>query len=65
MESIIDRLTSFFALRKLDAYVVGGAVRDRLLGRPSERDIDLAVAGDAVNISQELATELGGSLAPL
>ncbi len=65
MESIIDRLTSFFALRKLDAYVVGGAVRDRLLGLPSERDIDLAVAGDAVNISQELATELGGSLAPL
>ena len=65
MESIIDRLISFFGVRKLDAYVVGGAVRDRLLGRSSERDIDLAVAGDAVGISQELAAELGGSLAPL
>ena len=65
MESIIDRLISFFAARELDAYVVGGAVRDRLLGRPSERDIDLAVAGDAVDISRELAAELGGSLAPL
>ena len=65
MESIIDRLISFFGVRKLDAYVVGGAVRDRLLGRPPARDIDLVVAGDAVGISQELAAELGGSLAPL
>ena len=65
MESVIDRLTSFFAARELDAYLVGGAVRDRLLGRPSEGDIDLAVAGDAVDISRELAAELGGSLAPL
>ena len=65
MEFVIDRLTSFFAARKLDAYVVGGAVRDRLLGRSSARDIDLAVAGDVVNLSQELAAELGGSLAPL
>ena len=63
--AIIDRLTSFFAVRKLDAYVVGGAVRDRLLGRATDRDIDLAVAGDAVAVSQELAVELGGSLAPL
>ncbi len=65
MESVIDRLTSFFAVRKLDAYLVGGVVRDRLLGRPSEKDVDLAVAGDAVAVAQELAAELGGSLAPL
>ena len=65
MESVTDRLTSFFAARKLDAYLVGGAVRDRLLGRSSERDIDLAVAGDAVALGEELAGELGGSLAPL
>ena len=65
MESVIDRLTSFFAVRKLDAYLVGGAVRDRLLGRSPEKDIDLAVAGDAVAVAQELAAELGGSLAPL
>ncbi len=65
MESVIDRLTSFFALRKLDAYAVGGIVRDRLLGRATGGDIDLAVAGDAVAAGQELAAELGGSLAAL
>ena len=63
--AIIDRLTSFFAVRELDAYVVGGTVRDRLLGRSTEKDIDLAVPGDAVAIARELAAELGGSLAPL
>ena len=65
MNSVIDRLAPFFAVRKLDAYVVGGAVRDRLLGREAERDIDIAVAGDAVAVARELAAELGGSLAPL
>ena len=63
---MIDRLASFFAARNLDAYLVGGVVRDRLLSRSSEeRDIDIAVAGDAVAVAQELAVELGGSLAPL
>ncbi len=64
-QSMIDRLASFFAARNLDAYLVGGVVRDRLLARSSERDIDLAVAGDAVAVARELAVELGGSLAPL
>ena len=62
---MIDRLASFFAARNLDAYLVGGAVRDRLLARSSEKDIDVAVAGDAVAVAQELAIELGGSVAPL
>lgn len=63
---MIDRLASFFAARNLDAYLVGGVVRDRLLARSSEeKDIDVAVAGDAVAVAQELAVELGGSLAPL
>ena len=65
MESLIDRLTYFFAARNLDVYIVGGAVRDRLLGRPLERDVDLAVAGDVVAVAQELAAEMEGSLAPL
>ena len=63
--SLIDRLTAFFAARGLDAYVVGGAVRDRLLRRASGTDVDLAVDGDAVALGRELADELGGSLAPL
>ena len=62
---MIAGLSSFFATRGVDVYVVGGTVRDRLLGRDSEADIDLAVEGDGVSLGRELAAYLGGSLAPL
>ncbi len=62
---MIDRLISFFDAHDVDTYVVGGMVRDRLMGRESEGDIDLAVKGDSVALGRELADELGGSLAPL
>lgn len=42
------------------AYVVGGFVRDSVLGRPSP-DIDIAVRGDALRTAQEMATTVGGS----
>ncbi len=44
-------------------YLVGGAVRDLLLGTPSF-DIDLAVEGDGVAFAEELAEELGGRMHP-
>ncbi len=62
--ALIDRLTAFFAARGLEAYMVGGAVRDRMLGRVSSSDLDLAVKGDAVALGRALGDELGGSLAP-
>lgn len=40
-------------------YVVGGAVRDILLGRPPD-DLDLVVEGDAIGLAEALAQELGG-----
>jgi putative nucleotidyltransferase with HDIG domain len=43
-----------------DAYLVGGFVRDLLLGRDLT-DIDLAVAGDAPAFARSLADALGGS----
>lgn len=41
-------------------YVVGGTVRDALLGRPSD-DLDLAVDGNAGDLGKRLADALGGS----
>jgi len=41
------------------AWIVGGAVRDQLLGRPV-RDIDIAVAGDPEPVARALAADLGG-----
>src|SRR5439155_24474825 len=37
------------------AWVVGGAVRDRLMGRPTPDDVDLAVAGDPGEAAKALA----------
>ncbi len=65
MNSIIDRLASFFDAHETEAFFVGGMVRDRLLGRGPGTDIDLAVKGDALALGKELAEELGGSLVPL
>jgi tRNA nucleotidyltransferase (CCA-adding enzyme) len=43
------------------AYLVGGSVRDLLLGRASP-DLDLAVEGDALRFAARLADEVGGRL---
>lgn len=64
-ETMLPRLAAFFAARSVDAYVVGGQVRDRLLSRPPGGDFDLAVAGGAARLAAELAAEFGGSVAPL
>ncbi len=40
-------------------YIVGGFVRDLLLGRPNQ-DIDLVVEGDAIALAKKLARQLGG-----
>lgn len=47
------------ALRGAPAWVVGGAVRDRLLGRPV-LDLDVAVAGDPRTLARHLAVVAGG-----
>ena len=39
-----------------DAWIVGGALRDELLGRPV-RDVDVAVAGDPARAARALAAE--------
>ena len=42
------------------AYLVGGTVRDLLLGTPPRFDFDLAVVGDAPAFAEELARRLTG-----
>jgi tRNA nucleotidyltransferase/poly(A) polymerase len=45
-------------------YLVGGSVRDLLLGR-RPLDLDLAVAGNPLTFAQRLAAHTGGRLVPL
>ncbi|MFL5975766.1 MAG: hypothetical protein ACJ76G_11580 [Solirubrobacterales bacterium] len=44
-----------------DVWLVGGAVRDLLLGREPARDLDLVVEGDARPVAERLAATLGGT----
>ncbi len=62
---MFDQLTAFFAPLGSPVFVVGGCVRDQLLSRPYNRDIDLAVAGDVAPIADGLARRLGGTVVPL
>ncbi len=47
--------------RALPLYLVGGYVRDVILGKPS-LDLDLVVEGDAIAFGRQLVRSLGGSL---
>ncbi|WP_084448744.1 CBS domain-containing protein [Desulfovibrio inopinatus] len=42
-----------------EAYIVGGIVRDILLGEPND-DLDIVVEGDGIRFAEKLATRLGG-----
>lgn len=52
------------ALRGIDGWLVGGAVRDRMLGRPTD-DLDVAVTGDPARIAMALRRQLRGAAFPL
>ncbi len=62
---LLTRLAGFFADRPAgDAWLVGGAVRDALLGREIH-DIDLAISGEVSRTGPAVANHLGGTAVPL
>lgn len=56
---LLADLRDFFRARGIEAYVVGGSLRDALLGRDS-RDIDLSITADPLTAGPDLADALGG-----
>jgi len=62
--SIVERICRFLRARHVEFYLVGGYVRDRLLGRPSH-DADFVVAGEALKLAREVADRFGGHFFPL
>jgi tRNA nucleotidyltransferase/poly(A) polymerase len=56
----LEQICAFLQGRSIEAYLVGGCVRDWLLGR-SSHDIDFAVAGDAVELARQVADRMGGA----
>ena len=60
--NIQDQVFAFLGDQDADAYLVGGLVRDQLLGRAVKRDIDLAIDGDASGLARLFADQNGGAL---
>ena len=56
---VLARVNDFLSKKRIGAYLVGGIVRDALLGRRTA-DIDIAVAADALDVAAKAATALNG-----
>jgi putative nucleotidyltransferase with HDIG domain len=61
---LLTHLVSLLTAQNVEAYLVGGSVRDILLGWPLH-DYDFAVRGDALVLTRHIADELGGAYVPL
>ncbi len=61
---LLTHISRFLAEEGIQSYLVGGFVRDMLLGR-NTADIDIAVAVDALAITPKIATALGGRYIPI
>jgi poly(A) polymerase len=62
--SLLARLREILTERSIDCYVVGGFIRDGLLGRLNS-DIDVVVSGDASSIAPYVSGVLQAKLVPL
>jgi len=59
-EPVFQQLHAFAQAKESECYVVGGYVRDLLLGRPN-KDIDILVIGGGIHFAREFASSLKGN----
>lgn len=64
VEALVDGLARRLTAQGVAAYLVGGSLRDAMLGRPVH-DVDLAVDGDSLVATRALADELEAAYVPL
>src|SRR5689334_3383869 len=64
MDDLLARCVDVLQAEGSAAWLVGGTVRDQLLGR-DRHDIDIAVTSGALSIARRLANLLGGAYFPL
>ncbi len=61
---LLARINDFLTSQKVQAYVVGGFIRDLLLARDTA-DIDIALRADAFEVGPRMAAALHGKFIPL
>jgi poly(A) polymerase len=59
LPATLAKISHLLAIHEKQGYIVGGFIRDWLLGRKTN-DIDIAVSGDAITIAREATKEIGG-----
>jgi poly(A) polymerase len=59
LPAVLAKISHSLARQKKEGYIVGGFIRDGLLGRKTN-DIDIAVNGDAITIARKVAKEITG-----
>ncbi len=64
LPATLGKIARLLASQGRQGYLVGGFIRDLLLGRQTN-DIDIAVSGTAITIANEVAREIGGRFVPL
>ena len=62
---ILEAVRRLTQKKKEEVYLVGGAVRDYVLGRPLGKDFDFVTQGDPEGMAKEFAGEVGGHAFPL
>lgn len=65
--TLLGRVARWLRDEGMEAYLVGGSVRDALLGRPARafHDLDFAVPAGGLILARRLANLLGGAFFPL
>lgn len=62
VHDVLSRVAAFAQTKNLSLYVVGGVIRDHLLGRAKACvNVDLAIPAKALETARILATQLGGA----
>ncbi|MDD5553939.1 MAG: hypothetical protein PHE18_08745, partial [Candidatus Omnitrophica bacterium] len=61
IRAIIAKLGETARATRMPAYLVGGFVRDLILGYKN-LDLDIVVEGDGISYAKELSLKLGGGL---
>lgn len=62
-QTLLSNIAALAASLNMPCYVVGGFVRDLLLGKPVN-DLDVVVEGDAIKLGKKLVEVYGGKLTP-
>lgn len=60
-QPIFQALKKTVADRNIEAYIIGGFVRDHLLQRNFKKDIDIVVIGSGIDLAKALQKQLPGS----